>query len=510
MNNREILDKYGIDYLLVNSSNEFLDEYSSVEENSAFKVTNFSGSTADVIITPDTIFLFVDGRYHIQADNEVNPDLVKVVKLQVGQNLIEEIARIVGRNKTVGLFSKKNSQYRVEQFNKYFNVKLLDDDIFTPSSHYVSTNVEVVTAQSPEEKTEGIRSILDENEVIFVTNPQEVSYLFNLRSYSKPYSSSFYGKALIFKDEIELFTPDNFDVLNDRLMDFRGKIYIDKKTVNAFDYNLINEKAVEVKENPIAMMKSIKTDIEIEHLKSAFSRADKALLAVREYIENNDNLSEADISKKLEEEFLSHGAKGLSFKTIVAKDANSALAHYTKVSDDERLSDGSLVLIDCGAYYEQGLATDCTRVFVKGSANELQKKVYTTVLKCFLNCFDTENVTTGEEIDAFARNFFQQNPIDGFIFNHGLGHGIGINVHESPPALNKSDIGKLKIKNNMCFTIEPGLYNKKHFGIRLENSCYLKDNKIESFSKLPFENKLIDYSLLNEKEKALLDNFGVI
>lgn len=510
MNNREILEKYEIDYLLINSSNEFLDEYTTLEENSAFKITNFSGSTCDVIMTPDTIFLFVDGRYHIQADNEVNPDLVKVVKLQIGQSVTEEIARIVGRNKTVGLFSKKNSQYRVEQFSKYFDVKLLDDDIFTPSFDRTSENSEEVFGLSPEEKTEGIREVLYDDEAIYVTNPQEVSYLFNLRDYSKQYSSSIYAKAIIYKNEIELFTPDNFDVLVDRLMDFRGRIYVDKKTINAFDYNLINEKAIEVKENPIAMMKSVKTNVEIEHLKSAFARTDEAVLAIRDYIEKYDNLSEFDISKKLTEEFMAHGAKSLSFRSIVAKDKNSALAHYGEISKDERLCDGSLILIDCGAYYEQGLATDCTRVFVKGTPNDLQKNVYTTVLRCFLNCFDTENITTGGEIDNQARLFFQQNPIDGFVFNHGLGHGIGISVHENPPALNKSEAGKVKLKENMCFTIEPGLYNKNCFGVRLENSCYLKDGKIVSFSKLPFEKKLIDFNLLTEREKELLDEFGVI
>ena len=157
MNNFEILRKYDVDYLLVNSSNEFLDEYALIEENSAYKITNFSGSTSYVIVSPETIFLFVDGRYHIQADEEVNPDLVKVVKLQVGQNVTEEIARIVGRNKTVGLFSKKNSQYQVEQFGKYFDVKLLDDDIFTPSIAPKPQNTEEVFGLSPEEKTEGIR-----------------------------------------------------------------------------------------------------------------------------------------------------------------------------------------------------------------------------------------------------------------------------------------------------------------------------------------------------------------
>ena len=95
--------------------------------------------------------------------------------------------------------------------------------------------------------------------------------------------------------------------------------------------------------------------------------------------------TEYDISKELEKNFYNLGAKNLSFKSIVANDKNSAQAHYSKCSKDKYIKDGSLILIDCGAYYEQGLATDITRVFVKGSPNDLQKRVYTTVLKMLLN-----------------------------------------------------------------------------------------------------------------------------
>ena len=90
-----------------------------------------------------------------------------------------------------------------------------------------------------------------------------------------------------------------------------------------------------------------------------------------------------------------------------------------------------------------------------------------------------------------------------------MGHGIGINVHEAPPNLSMNEIAKTIIKENMCFTIEPGLYNKNYFGIRLENSCYLKDGKINSFSKMCYEKKLIDYTLLNEQEKTWLSAFEV-
>ena len=194
----------------------------------------------------------------------------------------------------------------------------------------------------------------------------------------------------------------------------------------------------------------------------------------------------------------------------MAKDKNSALAHYSKSSKEEIIKDGSLVLIDCGAYYEGGLATDITRVFVKGQPSELQKKVYTTVLKAFLHAFNFDSDEfCGYEVDALARKIFENNSIEGFEFNHGLGHGIGISVHEAPPNLSKNEIAKVKIEENMCFTIEPGLYNKEHFGVRLENSCYFQNGKINSFVNMCYENKLIDYDMLTVQEMEWLGKFEV-
>ena len=95
-------------------------------------------------------------------------------------------------------------------------------------------------------------------------------------------------------------------------------------------------------------------------------------------------------------------------------------------------------------------------------------------------------------------------------FSHGLGHGVGISVHEAPPNLSKNEIAKTVIKNNMCFTIEPGLYNRDYFGVRLENSCYLKDGSINSFTNMCYEKKLIDFNLLTDNEKEWLSHFEVV
>ncbi len=498
---RKFMKSEGISYLLVNSTNRYLEEYTPLDENSRYFLTGFSGSTGDALVTENDIYLFVDGRYHIQADLEVDHDIVKVVKLQNGQTFLDELAGKIPDGEVLGIFSKKNSQKRVEYLKlKGIKLKYLDNDFISKESVTDNENVIKVDGVSVEDKIKN----LNYDGAVLITNLEEVSYLFNLRDFSNNYESKIKGKAVIISDRARLL-----DEIDDFVESYDGYIYVDKSTINAYDFALVGGKAKYLDDSPIKLMKSVKTDDEIEHYKDAFRRTDLAVRAIREYIENNDNISEYDVAEQLEKEFKRFGAKSLSFKSIVAKDKNSALAHYSKCSKDEIIKDGSLVLIDCGSYYEQGLATDITRVFVKGKPSELQKRVYTTVLKMFLHAYNS-NLNVGYDIDALARQIYSQNLIDGFVFNHGLGHGIGISVHEYPPNLSKNEIAKVEIKDNMCFTIEPGLYNENHFGVRLENSCYMKNGKIHSFVHMNYERKLIDFSLLTEQEKLWLKEFEVI
>ena len=118
--------------------------------------------------------------------------------------------------------------------------------------------------------------------------------------------------------------------------------------------------------------------------------------------------------------------------------------------------------------------------------------------------------TSGFEIDKLAHHIFDMNKIEGFEFSHGLGHGVGISVHETPPNLSKNEVAKTIIQENMCFTIEPGLYNEYEFGVRLENTCHLENGEIVSFAKMCFEKKLIDMSMLTDTEKAYLEEFEVL
>lgn len=506
---REFLTTNKIDYLLVNSTNEFLVEYAPLEENSRFLLTNFSGSTGDALVSQKDIFLFVDGRYHEQADNEVDKNLVKVIKMKIGESFIQSLEKKIKPDKTFAIVSKKNSQSRVEAIEKILKkknveIRLLDFDPILKGTENGKQKTETsqidekITGLSSRKKLKMIQKNLEIGKAILISNLEELSYLFNVRNFTQNYSSVVKRAPEIISNSKNIET-----------------VYVDKNTINAYEYSLLGNKAAELKNNYIKEMKAIKTDAEIEHYKSCFKRTDRALFAVREYIDTNDNLSEFDIKQKLEEKFYEFGAKSLSFKPIVAKDKNSALAHYSKCSKNEVLKEGSLVLIDCGAYYEGGYATDITRVFVKGQPSKLQKKVYTTVLKAFLKAYNKKitEKTTGFMLDKTARELINTHKPNEFEFSHSLGHGIGISVHESPPSLSPSKLAKTIIKLNMCFTIEPGLYNSKCFGIRLENSCYLaKEGEkltIKSFSNMPFEEKLIDFELLTPTEKRQLKLFKV-
>src|SRR5574344_170443 len=522
MNNITVIKKFMADndlkYLLINSTNEFLVEYNTLKENSRYKLTNFSGSTGEALVTPSGIYLFVDGRYHIQADLEVNHDEITVVKLQTGQIYLEELLNKIPQDEILGLFSKKNSQKKIEYLSEKRQIKLLNFDPLDDKIE-IENNENIIldkkyTGLTSEEKIEKISQNLSDNQALYITDLDEVSYVFNMRNFSQNFSSKIKAKALIFKDNAILFTQDKLQNLEEFLSNIQKEVLIDKSSINGFDYNILSGKTKELKNNPIKEMKSRKTKAELNHLKEAFNRTDNAVRAIRDYIENNENISEYDIAIKLEKESKKQGAKNLSFNSIVAKGKNSALAHYSKSSKDEILNDGSLVLIDCGGYFEGGLATDITRVFVKGKPNELQKKIYTTVLKAFLQAFNfsktyTQRPLLGYDIDKSVHEFFDNQNLGDFVFNHGLGHGIGINVHEYPPNLSTGDLAKVPIQEGMCFSIEPGLYDKNNFGVRLEKSCYMEDNQIKSFVKMNYEKKLINYDLLTEIEKHQLEEFEV-
>ena len=194
---RELLRKLKIDYLLVNSTNEYLVEYSELSENARYKLTGFSGSTGDALITSDKIYLFVDGRYHIQAEQEAKRGIT-VVRLQLGQSQDEEIRKLIDKNKVLGIVAKKVSQARLESF-KGFNVKLLDIDPINNYTEPHSDKYYKVSTKPRKFKTK---------DTVLITNLEEVSYLTGYRDFSKEFSSKIWAKLLVKDDDYILFTDN--------------------------------------------------------------------------------------------------------------------------------------------------------------------------------------------------------------------------------------------------------------------------------------------------------------
>ncbi|MBQ1612049.1 MAG: aminopeptidase P family N-terminal domain-containing protein, partial [Alphaproteobacteria bacterium] len=327
---RENLKKLKLDAILINSTNEFLVEYNSLEENARYILTGFSGSTGDAVVTENNLYLFVDGRYHIQADNEVNHDIVTVVKLQNGETFNSKLTELLPEKSVLGIVGSKNSQTRRENLQKFYTVKILDSDFISVKfPENLGQNETVCCGMTTDEKLGIVRTYIEKNDAILVSNLEEVSYLFNLRNFSQNYSSKILARAIITKEKAELFYPENFTEYKTALEQVKGFIYLDKGSTNVRDYGIIGEKAKPWDKNPIQQMKAVKTEDEIKSYKDAFQNTDNAVKAIREFIYSHDNISEYDIDKQLEYEFKKYGAKNLSFKSIVAKDQNSALAHYS-------------------------------------------------------------------------------------------------------------------------------------------------------------------------------------
>lgn len=521
--------------MLINSTNEFMVEYNSLEQNSRYLLTGFSGSTGDALLTFNKLYLFVDGRYHEQADIEIDKNIVTVVKLKQGQSYLKELAKRVPKKSNLLTLPSKNSNYFEETLSKELNVngsyvKHMPIDAVTEfsgkkvkkCSFNIYTVPESITGESADNKFKDVSSKLKGNEVIVITSLEDVAHLTNLRAFDVQYSSSFFAKVIIEKDKALIFSDcklpniganfiikefSEFDLYLASLI--KKNILISDKSISAKDYSLINS-TNKIKKSEFYKIKTVKNKAEIEHLKTAFDRTDKALSIIEKMINSDKMYSELDYYNALEKELYKNGAKSLSFKPIIAAGKNSSIIHYSNPSKTTIIKDGDFLLVDCGGYYEGGYATDITRTFIKGYPSLKQKNVYTTVLKAFLNAYLKDYSITSQwfDIDRIARKTIDKQNNPGFVFSHSTGHGVGISVHEAPPVIAPSEVSKTPITNNTVFTIEPGIYKKNYGGVRLENTVLSKkiNNKIvlESLSKFKFEEKLINYDMLTIREKKWL------
>ena len=226
--------------------------------------------------------------------------------------------------------------------------------------------------------------------------------------------------------------------------------------------------------NKIAKLRSIKEPTELELIKKAQSITDSAFGHILKYIKVG--VTEKDIMLELEFFMRKNGSEGVAFDTIAVSGKNSSLPHG--VPSDKKLENGDFLTMDFGAVYG-GYCSDMTRTVAIGKISDEQIKVYNTVLKAQLAAFEMLSPNTKcSDVDRAARSVIEKAGFKG-CFGHGLGHSVGLEIHESP-ACNTRD--ETLLKSGMIMTVEPGIYIENCFGVRIEDMAVITEDGFENLT----------------------------
>ncbi len=530
------LIKKNYDSYLLPLSNENLYEFTKLKQNLLIELSGFSGDTGSIFIYKNFAYLFVDGRFTIQAKKEINDKRIKVIEINKSNDIINFIVNKLNKNKSIvinpKLFSIKQVNNMINIIKEY-NIRLIYDEHFLKKEfnnikkNYFSLSSAPLfrldnkyVGESPKSKINYIINEISNNNIytkniIYITsNLEEIAYITNLRFklcdisdesvlfdsymiignnksylYIKDYLNE---KDIVYLNKNNIYICDFVNFYNDLKKYKNNKnIFIDDR-INNFFINRILPK-VNCIQSPLFIKKSIKNNIEIKNLRRC-NILDGIAMTIVLYSLKNNLLSlnnkkfknEYDVKKFVDDTRKNIGKKYFlspSFNTIVAFKDNSAICHYVpSKNNSKKIDKDGLMLIDSGGNYLYG-TTDVTRTIslYKNKVPSTIKKHYTLVLKSLidLSILKFQSGLTGFEIDIIARKNLYDNFLD---FNHGTGHGIGYisNVHDGPnrigPFVN-NDYKYNVLRKNQLSSNEPGLYFEGKYGIRLENDILIKHIK---------------------------------
>ena len=534
-----------IDGYIIPKNDEFFGEYVSPEKERLKYLTGFSGSAGQSLVLKKQAFLFVDGRYTLQAQKEVRKGF-KVI--QIHKTIPSDILRKNKQKLRIGFDPRIYSLASLINLYKTENVKLIPVnknliDKIWPNKPKLKFNKFFIlktqyAGKSFKNKIDLICKILKRKKLknLLVTAPENVAWTLNIRGKDNSYSPIPNCNAIVnYKKKITLIVENkkiskNFKSQFGKVvkyvnptditahfnsLDKKQNFLIDKFTCSYFYREKIAERFKYIEEiDPIFFLKSKKNIVEINNTIKSHIADGTALTKFIYWIKNNINkikISELSAQKKLEQ-FRKKNKNYVSpsFNTISGSGPNGAIVHYRANSKTNRIiKTKDVYLCDSGGQYHYG-TTDVTRTICFSKQSQKIKNIFTKVLKGHIGVatYKLKKNTTGKKLDIVARSALKKAGLD---YAHGTGHGVGyfLNVHEGPQAISK--INNIKLEEGMILSNEPGYYETNKFGIRLENLVFIKKYKkklrFENLTFAPIEKDLINFKLLNKKEKKYLNKY---
>jgi len=529
---KEKLKIYNIDGYVIPKNDDYFTEYSKI--NRLRIISNFSGSAGLAIILKNKNYLFTDGRYTIQSQIESGKNF-KIISYEkiINCNLF--------KNLTLGIDPKLITY---SQANKFFlknnNIKFIDNNLIDEIEKqkikddfpFFTLNKDIV-GENYTSKINKISKYLKKNksDYLFISAPENVAWILNIRGGDGPNSPVPNCRLIISKNKKLILlsnTKKSKNLIKEKIIksnelinikDFSKKIFklkgnnfiIDDKSCSVYFEDIIKSKFKIIKrEDPTYFFKAIKNKIEIKNMINAHIADGVAVTKFIYWIKNTNKkkISEVQAQDKLEK-FRKKNKNYLypSFDTIAGSGKNGAIVHYrAKKESCKIIEKKDIFLCDSGGQYKYG-TTDVTRTICFVKPKLTIKDIFTKVLKGHIAVANTDlkKDNIGSKIDKRARKFLKKSNLD---YAHGTGHGVGffLNVHEGPQSISK--INKVKIKEGMILSNEPGFYKKDHFGIRIENLVFVTKSKnkllFENLTLAPIEKELINYKLLSSAEKDYL------
>lgn len=562
-NIRDLMKEKNIYAYIVPSSDYHQSEYVGDYFKSREFMSGFTGSAGTLIISMDEAGLWTDGRYFIQAEQELKDSGIKLFKMgEEGVPTIEEyLLEKLPKNSTLGFdgrvmsvkegqslanklaFKGINIEYKYDLVNDIW-----EDRCSLPTGKAFLLGTEY-SGESFSDKLSRIRAVMKEKKATthILASLDDIAWLFNIRGRDVKSNPVVLSYAVITIDSVYLFIDKNKigkDIraeLSKENVQIKGyeEVYefiknidenevvlIDTSKVNYAIYNNIPSNVQKIEErNPSILFKSIKNEIELKNIRNSHIKDGVAFTKFMYWLKNNIGkieITEISATQKLEE-FRREQDKFIepSFSTIAAYKDHAAMMHYSATEESNyKLEPRDLFLVDSGGQYFDG-TTDITRTIALGPIPENVRKDFTNVVRGMIRLSKAKFLygCRGYNLDILARGPLWEEGID---YKCGTGHGIGfvLNVHEGPNGFRwkvREDIDDTCIlEEGMVTTNEPGVYVENSHGIRIENEIVVRKAEKNEYGQFmdfevitfaPIDLDAIDESLILKDEKVYLNNY---